>query len=139
VTETSATTMPPMIRAMLVAVTAIAVAAGAVTAFAAPPVYYETPFGKNVIKPKRIEFNDLTLKRLDWSNWGGRRARATGRARVNTCEPNCAAGNIVRGRAKLKMFDRHREDGRRVYGCMTGKATAGGETFRIQWPPGCPR
>lgn len=126
-----------MMRAVIVAVAVIAVATGAVTAFAAPRVYYETPFGKAVVEPNRIEFSDLTLTRLDWANWGRRRARGTGRARVNTCEPSCAGGEIVRGRAKLKMFKRHREGGRRFYGCMTGTTTAGGETRRVQWPPGC--
>jgi hypothetical protein len=77
------------------------------------------------------------LTRLEWENWGRRRARGTGRARVNTCEPSCAGGEIVRGTARLKMFKRHREGRRRFYGCMTGTTAAGGETRRVEWPPGC--
>ena len=46
-------------------------------------------------------------------------------------------GNIVRGTAKLRVFQRHREDGRLVYGCMKGTTRSGGETMRVQWPPGC--
>jgi hypothetical protein len=60
-----------------------------------------------------------------------------GCARINTCDPSCAAGNIVRGRARLRVFQRHREDGRLVYGCLTGTTRANAETQRIQWPPGC--
>jgi hypothetical protein len=126
-----------MTRAVILAVAAALVCA--VTAAGAAPekVYYETPFGKMAYKPKRIEFSDLTLTKIRWRNWNSRRSLGRGRARINTCVPNCAAGNIVRGRAKLRVFQRHREDGRLVYGCMKGRTRAGGETHRIQWPPGC--
>jgi hypothetical protein len=126
-----------MTRAAIVAVAVALVVAGAATTLAAPRVYYETPYGKLVVKPSRIEFSDLTLTRLKWRNWGSKRTRGTGRARVNPCEPSCAEGEIVRGRAKLKLFKRHREGGRRLYGCLTGTTRAGGETRRVEWPPGC--
>ena len=104
----------------------------------AEKVYYETPFGQVVYKPKRIEFSDLTLTKIRWRHWNDRRSLGRGRARINTCEPSCAAGNIVRGRAKLRVFQRHRaDDGRLVYGCLKGTTRAAGETQRIQWPPGC--
>jgi hypothetical protein len=129
--------MPAMTRIVIVAVAVVAVVAGAATVIAAPRVYYETPFGETVVKPKRIEFSDLTLTRLKWESWGRRQARGTGRGRVNTCEPSCGDGEIVRGRARLKMFKRHRRGGRRFYGCMTGRTTAGGRAYRVEWPPGC--
>lgn len=111
----------------------------AVSAGAAAPekVYYETPFGQVVYKPKRIEFSDLTLTKIRWRHWNARRSLGRGQARINTCEPNCAAGNFVRGRARLRVFQRHREDGRLVYGCLKGTTRANGETQRVQWPPGC--
>ena len=124
-----------MKRASLVAVALLLVLVG--SAAAAPRVYYETPFGKVVYKPKRIEFSDLTLSRIHWRHWNARRAYGRGRARINTCDPNCAAANIVHGRARLKMFQRHEQGGRRFYGCMTGVARAEGKKYPVQWPPGC--
>lgn len=126
-----------MTRAGIVAVAVVLV--WAVSAHGAAPekVYYEKPFGQIAYKPKRIEFSDLTLTKIRWRGWNGRRSLGRGRARINTCEPSCAAGNIVRGSAKLRVFQRHREDGRLVYGCLKGTTRAGGETRRVQWPPGC--
>ena len=111
---------------------------GSAGAAAPEKVYYEKPFGGMAYKPKRIEFSDLTLTKIRWRDWNSRRSLGRGRARINTCDPSCAAGNIVRGRAKLRMFQRHRgEDGRLLYGCLKGTTRAGGETHRVQWPPGC--
>jgi hypothetical protein len=109
------------------------------SAAGAEKVYYETPFGKLVYEPKRIEFSDLTLTKIRWRHWNSRRSLGRGRARINTCDPSCAAGDIVRGTANLRMFRRHREGGRLVYGCLEGTTQANGETRRVQWPPGCGR
>ena len=106
---------------------------------AAEKVYYETPFGQVVYKPKRIEFSDLTLTKIRWRHWNSRRSLGRGRARINACDPNCAAGNIVHGTARLRMFRRHREGGRLFYGCLEGTTRANGEARRVQWPPGCGR
>lgn len=119
------------------AVAAVLVGALSTSAAGAEKVYYETPFGRVVYKPKRIGFSDLMLTKIHWRLWNSRRALGRARARINTCDPSCAAGNIVRGTAKLRMFQRHREDGRRVYGCLRGTTRANGETRRVQWPPGC--
>jgi hypothetical protein len=126
-----------MRRAVIVAVASLLVCAVSAGAAAPEKVYYEKPYGGMAYKPKRIEFSDLTLTKIRWRGWNNRRSLGRGRARINTCTPSCAAGNIVRGRAKLRVFQRHREDGRLVYGCMKGTARANGETSRIQWPPGC--
>jgi hypothetical protein len=118
---------------------ALLVAAITASAVAAPAkrVYYETPYGKVAYKPKRIEFSDLTLTKIKWRHWNGKVARGTGRGRVNTCIPNCAAGNIKRGPAHLKMFKRHTEGGRRMYGCMTGYTKIDGQKSPVEWPPAC--
>jgi hypothetical protein len=126
-----------MRRAVIVALATVLVCSVSAGAAAPEKVYYETPFGKMAYKPKRIEFSDLTLTKIRWRSWNSRRSLGRGRARINTCDPSCAAGNIVRGRAKLRAFLRHREDGRLVYGCLKGTMRAGGETHRVQWPPGC--
>jgi hypothetical protein len=107
------------------------------TATAAEKVYYQPPFGGPVYKPKRIVFHDTTLKDLRWRHWNSRRARGRGRARINTCEPICATGKIVRGPVRLRMFGRHREGDRLFYRCMVGTARAGGRKYRISWPYDC--
>jgi hypothetical protein len=130
--------VPAMRRAGIVAVAVMLVCAVSASAAAPEKVYYEKPFGGMAYKPKRIEFSDLTLNKIRWRDWNSRRSIGRGRARINTCDPSCGAGNIVRGRAKLRVFQRHRaEDGRLVYGCLKGTTRAGGETRRVQWPPGC--
>ena len=128
-----------MTRAAIAGVAAVLACVLSTSAGAAEKVYYETPYGQVVFKPKRIEFSDLTLTKIRWRHWNGRRSLGRGRARINTCDPSCGAGNIVRGTAKLRVFQRHREDGRLVYGCLKGTTRAGGETQRVQWPPGCGR
>lgn len=126
-----------MTRAVVLATAAMLVAISATSAGAAEKVYYETPFGEVKYKPKRIEFSDLTLTKIRWKHWNGRRSLGRGKARINTCDPSCGAGNIVRGTARLRVFLRHREDGRLVYGCLRGTTRAGGDKQRVQWPPGC--
>ena len=126
-----------MRRAAILAVAAMLVGLSGSAAGAAEKTYYETPYGEVKYKPKRIEFSDLTLTKIRWRHWNDRRSLGRGRARINTCEPSCGEGSIVRGTAKLRVFLRHREDGRMVYGCLKGTTRAGGETRRVQWPPGC--
>ena len=126
-----------MNRAGILALAVLLVAVASSSARAPEKVYYETPYGQIAYKPKRIEFSDLTLTKIRWKDWNGRRSLGRGKARINTCDPSCGAGNIVRGTAKLRVFQRHREDGRLVYGCLKGTTRAGGETMRVQWPPGC--
>jgi len=121
---------------LVIATLGLLTAAGAV---AAPRVYYRVPYGDVVVKPQRIEFSDLTIRKIRWRDWGAREARGRGRTRGNTCVPSCANGQIVHGTAKLRMFRRHREGRRRFYGCMTGRVRAGGTSSRIEWPPGCRR
>ena len=115
----------------------VAAIAGNATAAPADKVYYEKPYGQIAYKPKKIDFSDLTLTKLKWRHWNGRVARGRGRGRVNTCIPSCAAGNIEKGPARLKMFKRHTENGRRVYGCMTGYTKIDGDKSPVEWLPGC--
>src|SRR5919198_1525538 len=104
-----------MKRAVAVAAALTLVLAVAATAFAATKVYYETPYGKVVYKPKRIDFSDTTLTKIRWRHWNRKVARGTGRARINTCNPSCGGGTIVRGKVSLTMFKRHTERGKRFY------------------------
>jgi hypothetical protein len=110
----------------------------AASAVAAPRVYYRLPLNdRPVVKPKRIEFKDLTLSKISWTGWGGRTATGTANASSLSCDPSCAEGRRYRGTATLRMFKRHREGERRFYGCMTGRVRAGKASGRVEWPPGC--
>jgi hypothetical protein len=115
----------------------VAVIAGNATAAPAGKVYYEKPYGGFAYKPRKIDFSDLPLTKTRWRHWGHRVARGRGRGRVNTCVPSCAAGNIKKGPARLKMSQRHTENGRRIYGCMTGYTKIDGDKSPVEWPPGC--
>ena len=113
---------------------ALLVAAVAQSAFAAPAakrVYYEKPYGQIAYKPKRIDFSDLVIKKIKWRHWNSKVARGRGRARI------FMTGTSVAGTARLKMFKRHREGNRLMYGCLTGTTKANGNTEPIEWPPGC--
>ncbi len=116
-----------MTRALILAGALALAIAIVTTAVAATRVYYETPYGQVVSKPKRIEFSDLTLSKIQWKHWGRKTSRGSGRARTG-------AGW---GTAKLKMFKRHKQGGKRFYGCMTGTTTIHGSSERVVWPPGC--
>jgi hypothetical protein len=117
---------------VLAALLVAAVASSALAAPAVKKVYYEKPYGQIVYKPKRIDFSDLVIKKIKWRHWNRKVARGHGRARI------FMTGSSVTGTARLKMFKRHREGGRRMYGCLTGTTTASnGQTEQIEWPPGC--
>ena len=122
-----------MKKAGIVFAALLLVAAITSTAFgsAAEKVYYEKPYGQIAYKPKKIDFSDLTLSKIKWRNWNGRVARGRARARVYS------AGGSATGTARLKMFKRHREGNRLMYGCMTGTTKVGGRKERVVWPPGC--
>lgn len=54
-------------------------------------------FGDRPSEPDRVEATeDAIAIELRWQGWGTRKAVASGRARVNTCEPTCADGRIQR-------------------------------------------
>jgi hypothetical protein len=97
-----------MARAAIVAVAAVLVGALSTSAAGAEKVYYETPFGQVVYKPKRIGFSDLTLTRIHWRFWNSRRAlgaarghgstRATRAARPgtsSTAPPSCGCSSVT--------------------------------------------
>jgi hypothetical protein len=121
---------------LAIALTLVAATVG-IAGAATEKVYYEKPYGQIAYKPKRIDFSDLVLTRIHWRDWNRKVAWGRGRARANTCDPTCGGGQVVRGRAHLKMFKRHTENGRRMYGCLKGTVKAGGRKLPVEWPPGC--
>jgi hypothetical protein len=127
-----------MRRAGIIAIALTLIAATVGTAGAASKkVYYEKPYGQIAYKPKRIDFSDLTLTKLHWRHWNRKVAWGHGRARINTCDPFCGAGNIVRGTVHLKMYKRKTVNGRRMYTCLVGTSKAEGKKYPVEWPPAC--
>ena len=124
--------------ALVVSIALISVLAATAVAAAPPKVHYRLPFtDRAVVKPKRIEFRDVDLTKIEWTGWGNRRATGTAKASSLSCDPTCADGDRITGTATLKMFKRHREGSRRFYGCLTGRIRAGKASGRIEWPPAC--
>jgi hypothetical protein len=72
------------------------VAAGA--AHASSPERFLNNCGKLVKHPKTFTIacgdGNYLLKSLKWSAWGGKTAKAKGKASGDTCTPNCAAGTF---------------------------------------------
>jgi hypothetical protein len=96
-------------------------ARGGAVAAAAGKVYVRDPLtGRLAQRPRTIAFSDVTITRLRWSHWGARAATARGRARVNLCDPSCAAGRTASGPIRVTVRHRVRGHGRRVYRCIEG-------------------
>ena len=123
-----------MRKAGILAITLMLIAATAGTAAGSAwgKVYYQTPFGKVVFKPKKVEFSDLTLTKLTWRHWGSEVARAHGKSRVNDCIPNCAAGTIHFGSASVHVYRRKTINGKRMYTCIKGTVKADGHKSPVQ-------
>jgi hypothetical protein len=118
---------------LAVALTLIAALVAGTAGAASAKVYYLTPYQQVVYKPKRIEFHDLTLRKLKWRHWGSKRARAHGKSRVNDCIPNCAAGTIHFGSASVHVYRRKTVNGRRMYTCIKGSVKADGNTSPVKF------
>lgn len=119
---------------ILLITAAIALTGAATASGASRTTYFHQPMtGRAAYKPARIEFSDSTFTHIRWHGWNTRIARGTGRARVNTCNPFCAAGNIVHGTVTLKMYSRHVVGNRRFYRCVKGTAHVPGPDQPIHW------
>ena len=122
-------------RILLLAL-ALALTVGTTASGAGGRTYFRQPLtGHAAYKPKHVLFSDATLTHLRWSGWNRKHAFARGQGRVNTCIPACAAGNIVRGPARLTMYHRERSGGRWFYRCVKGVVRVSGPDQRILWCP----
>jgi hypothetical protein len=124
---------------ILLLATALALTVGTTAEGSSHTFFHQPLTGKVTYKPSRIEFSDASLTHIRWRGWNHRIARGTGRARVNTCEPACAAGNIVHGTVTLKMYRRHTVGNRHFYRCVKGRVRAPGFSSPIQWCDVAPR
>lgn len=88
---------------------------------ASPPVYWKSFQVPAEIEPRRITIgtgagSPLYLSRLDtWRDWGSESASATGKLRINTCRPYCAASRFTTRRARVVLTKVRGECGQRRY------------------------
>jgi hypothetical protein len=96
--------------------------------------------------PKRLTLacgdGNTVLSGLRWSSFGGASAQARGTLETNTCEPNCAAGKVVRYPVAVSATAiRKCKAGLRVYDKVTlrftGRAPASSRNLK-RWTLGCP-
>jgi hypothetical protein len=85
---------------------------------------------------------NTVLSGLRWSSFGGPSAQARGTFETNTCEPNCAAGKVVRYPVAVSATAvRKCKGGLRVYNKLTlrftGRAPTSSKSFK-RWSLGCP-
>jgi hypothetical protein len=61
-------------------------------------VFFPKDCQHNVYKPKSVIVTcadaNFAIKKITYSSYGTKKARGTGTASINTCEPNCAAGTF---------------------------------------------
>ena len=73
-----------------------------------PQVYAPKDCSTPKKKPHRITLAcadaDILLRKLDWSQWGGEKAKAEGWLYANNCDPNCAEGDFISYGAKVKLY-----------------------------------
>jgi hypothetical protein len=85
---------------------------------------------------------NTVLSGLRWSSFGGASASARGTLKMNTCEPNCAAGKVVSYPVAVQASDqRNCKQGARVYNKITlrftGRAPKSANSLK-RWTLGCP-
>jgi hypothetical protein len=85
---------------------------------------------------------NTVLSGLRWSSFGGPSAQARGTFETNTCEPNCAAGKVVRYPVSVSATAiRKCKAGLRVYDKLTlrftGRSPASSKGLK-HWTLGCP-
>ncbi len=86
-------------------------------------------FGDATVKPSSLDtFKDLAVLSIRWERWGSRTPVGSGTARVNSCNPICAAGKIYRKRGvKIQLSDARVGDCRGVRSFLYTRAT-------VSWP-----
>src|SRR4051812_6683992 len=66
-----------------------------------------TPTDESTFKPKTylVACGDgsFSLVKMKWSSWGSKTAAGSGKAAINTCEPNCADGKFKRYKVTVKL------------------------------------
>ena len=107
--------MTRSVRAIAVgcALAALGLAPGAVGA-TAPKVYWPgcgLANQKPKYKPTKIVITcadaSFRVTKIEWSSWGSKQAKGSGTAKVNTCDPSCAAGHFKSYPIHLRAYRPH--------------------------------
>jgi len=111
-------------RGALLAGLAIVLGAVAVAGAAAKPAdrtYVTAHCSGAVFKPRWIVLTcgdaGLVATKLQWTQWGMKKAHGAGLGKEKVCKPNCAAGRVARGAMKLILSRPRfcRQDGKRHF------------------------
>jgi hypothetical protein len=111
-------------RGVLLVVLAIALGAFAVASAAAGSTtrtYVASNCSNAAFKPRSIVLTcgdaGLVDTKLQWTQWGKKRAHGAGLGVEKVCKPNCAAGKVARGAMKLVLSRPRfcRQDGKRHF------------------------
>jgi hypothetical protein len=125
--------------------TAALLASGVIAASAASTVKITNCISASA-RPKSLTLTcgdgNTVLSGLRWSSFGGSSAQARGTLETNTCEPNCAAGKVVRYPVAVSATAvRKCKAGLRVYDKValrfTGRAPSSSKGL-THWTLGCP-
>jgi len=111
-------------RGVLLVVLAIGLVAVAVAAAAAKPAnrtYVTADCSGAAFKPRSIVLAcgdaGLVDTKLQWTQWGKKKAHGAGLGEEKVCKPNCAAGKVAKGAMKLILSRPRfcRQDGKRHF------------------------
>jgi hypothetical protein len=108
-------------RLTVLVVALVVVGCAAPTGAAVRSVYLRTAIvgGRLAVEPEEIAISvhgSLSLHEVHYEIYGGRVAKATARARVRGCVPDCNLGGLAWPAARVRLSDLVRCDGRLVYG-----------------------
>lgn len=126
----------PLIRLLPVLLIAALAALAAVPAAAqtgAARTYVTSDCNGAAFKPRSIVLTcgdaGLVATKLQWTNWGAKRAAGAGLGKEKVCMPDCAAGRVAKGAMKV-VLSRPRlcsQDGKRHF-----------TKIHYSWPGGAP-
>lgn len=83
------------------------------------------------VRPRAIQMSgdaSWIIGPIRWTSWGGAIAKGSGTSDVETCEPNCASGGVVKTISQVTLSTLGSFDGRRVYRCISVHSH-GGSSF----------
>jgi hypothetical protein len=89
------------------------------------------PLGDRPVRPAVLETrSDALVVGLRWRDWGGPVATGRGMARINSCEPNCASGEVRRHPGVVATLEELRS------GACRGRPARFYSRAVVKWPPG---
>ncbi len=95
------------------------------------PGAFDAPGDTFKVRPRALQMSgdaSWIIGPMRWTSWGGTTARGTGTSDVETCEPNCASGGILKTTSQVTLSKLGSFHGRRVYRCIS-VSSHGGSSF----------